>query len=139
MRAQRIVASFSTLAQYGTYFFIHLFISISVSYKENKWSSRKGNALFSIMKQIFFIFLIMTFFIFFEEGAQPVLSDMYSITLTWSQFKRETRPLWRRKENDNRTWNVRHKESNAECSPLSLCKTIKKNIFSKDQQGIQIC
>ena len=65
MRAQRIVASFSTLAQYGTYFFIHLFISISMSYKENKWSSRKGNALFSIMKQIFFIFLIMIFFFFF--------------------------------------------------------------------------
>lgn len=46
MRAQRIVASFSTLAQYGTYFFIHLFISIAVSYKEKKRSSRKDNALF---------------------------------------------------------------------------------------------
>ena len=69
MRAQRIVVSFSTLAQYGTYFFIHLFISIAVSYKENKWSSRKGNALFSIMKQIFFIFLIMIFFFFWGRSA----------------------------------------------------------------------
>ena len=90
MRAQRIVASFSTLAQYGTYFFIHLFISISVSYKENKWSSRKGNALFSIMKQIFFIFLIMTFFFFFLRKERNRYFRI-CILLLWHEANLEER------------------------------------------------